>query len=179
MNLTGENAYGRLTIEGMRSRITARKLRSSTWANNNLVHRTKNGVYDPVTYYHLLDLLLQIDPGQDFRTSDLMPILQSMKPQLIWDATTVGRVMTDLAEGLHESYGRAIIGYVKRWNGMTYDMSGHPENRIALHRLHDDLFKLAEKSIDAETSGIFEKRMDSPLNKCPSVVPDSSVTRSN
>jgi hypothetical protein len=168
--LSGENAYGRLTIEGIRSRVTARKLRSMSWANNNLVHRTKNGVYDPITYYHLLDFLMQVDPGQDFRTSDIMLLLPAAKPQLIWDGTTVGRVLTDLAETLYEANERAVIGFVKRWNGMTYDMSGHPENRIILHRLHEDLFVLAKRVVEQEANGVFEKRIDSPLNRCPSIV---------
>jgi hypothetical protein len=174
LNLSGENIYGRLTIDGIKSRVTARKLRQTTWANTNLVHKTKNGIYDPVTYYHLLDFLMQIDPGQDFRTNDLMTELRATKPQLVWDATTVGRVLTDLAESLYDTNDRAVIGFVKRWNGMTYDMSGHPENRIILHRLHEDLFLLAKEAIQNEAAGVFEKRINSPLNKCPSMLPETA-----
>lgn len=166
----GQDLYGRLTIPGMRSSVTARRARKATTFDGHFVHRAKNGVYDPLTYYHIVDTLLRLDAGQEFRTSELLQHLKATKPQLVWDATVVGRVMTDIAESLHESYGWTPVGYVKRWNGMTYDVLSGTEPRTALLRLLEDLVLLCEETIETEISGVVSKRIDSPLIHCPSIV---------
>jgi hypothetical protein len=170
MNLSNEDAYGRMSIPGVRSWATPRQIRRTREAEKNLFHRAKNGVYDAVTYYHVLDLLMKVDPGQDFKTADLVKLLTTETPQLTWDATTVGRVLMDLADTLQESTGRYIIGATKRWNGVVYDMPSHPANRVVLQRLHEDLLRLANQTIEDERKRVYPKRLDSPLIQCPSVV---------
>lgn len=165
----GPDLYGRLTNERMR-RITARRARRATRNNIHFIHRAKNGIYDPLTYYHLLDALCRIGSGQEFRTAELLAHLKLVKPQLVWDGTVVGRVMSDLAESLHEAHGFTPIGYVKRWNGMTYDIIDHPSARDAMVRLLEDLEVLCEEHIAAELRGEDIKRLRSPLERCASVM---------
>lgn len=165
----GTDLYGRLTIDGMRD-VTSRRVRRATTLNANLYHRAKNGVYDPITYYHVADALARLDAGQEFRTQELMRHLRAVKPQIVWDATSLGRIVTDIAETLHETYGFTPIGYTKRWNGMTYDIIAHPKARQALVRLVDDLARLGEKTVENELAGNYEKRIRSPLERCASVM---------
>lgn len=165
----GADMYGRMTIAGMRTPVTSRRVRKIAQQNTQFIHRAKNGVYDPITFYHVVDTLLRLESGQEFRTSELLSHLTVTKPQIAWDATVVGRVMTDIAESLEEAYGWTPIGYVKRWNGMTYDVLSGAEPRMALYRLLEDLTLLCEETVEQESRGIFEKRLNSPLNRCPSV----------
>lgn len=171
LDYNGENAYGRLSIPGVRTLAGPRKLKRCQWANNNFLHRAKNGVYDPISYYHVLDEIMQLTPYQDFRTVDLIYRLDETKPQLIWDAVSVGRILTDIVENLHDAYDAWPIAMGRRWNGMTYAVSGLPESRVMLHRLHDDLYALCEETLKEESRGVFTKRTASPLNRCPSVMP--------
>lgn len=170
MNLTDENLYGRQSIPGIRSLVTDRRKRKAIHADVAFIHRTKNGVYDPLTHYHLLDTLMQITPGIEFRTSDLLAILKTEKPQLVWDSTTVGRVLTDLAENLFEAYGTKPIDFVRRWNGMCYSVREAREHRLMLHRLLDDLYSVCEETLAEELRGEAPKRTRSPLERCPSLL---------
>lgn len=168
-NLDGDNLYGRQTIDGMRS-VTTRRARRAASLNAKLYHRAKNGVYDPITYYHVLDALARLDSGQFFRTAELLNHLRVVKPQIVWDATSLGRIITDMAEALHEAHGFTPIGYTKRWNGMTYDIIDHPKARSAILMLLDDLSILAEQTVAEELQGNYAKRLRSPLERCPSVM---------
>ena len=168
-NHDGNDLYGRLSIEGMRD-VTSRRVRRAASLNATLYHRAKNGVYDPITYYHVADTLARLDAGQEFRTHELMRHLRHVKPQIVWDATSLGRIVTDIAESLHEAYGFTPIGYTKRWNGMTYDVLDHPQARQAIVRLVDDLARLGEETVAEELAGHYAKRVRSPLERCPSVM---------
>lgn len=168
--LAGENLYGRASIPGVRGMVTARVIRKSTHADLHFYHRVKNGVFDPLTFYHLLDAVMRIQPGQIFRTADLLPYLAECKPQLVWDAITVGRVLNDIALALAEAYGVSPITVARRWNGNCYEVQGAAEFRSMLHRLLEDLRELGEEVLATERQGRFEKRITSPIERCTSVM---------
>jgi len=171
LNATGveENLYGRQETPGLRSEVTARRIRKASHAEVEFLHRTKNGIYDPITFYHLLDALMRLEPNSEFRTADLVIHLQTAKRQLVWDSVTVGRVLNDIAESLHDAYGAVPISAVRRWNGMYYVVHGGLEFKVMQLRLLDDLYRLCEEMLANELAGLTIKRTVSPLVRCPSV----------
>lgn len=169
-SLTGANLYGRQSIHGIRHLVGVRRQRRAIHGDAAFVHRSKNGVYDPITHYHVLDAMMRLNPGEEFRTQDFVAYLNETKRQLVWDVTTVGRVLADIAESLYESYRSYVVTYTHRWNGMTYATPSHIEHRTILHNLLEDLYLSAQAVVDAEAEGNFAKRVDSPLLQCPSVM---------
>ena len=165
-----ENPYGKLTLSGMKTLASERRLRRIAHGRKEFYHRTKNGVYDPLTYFHVLDGLLEIIPGTLFKTDVFVNFLRDTRPQLVWDVVTVGRVINDMAESLQEVNGRAAITSTRRWDGYHYAISEMPEDRTALIHLLDDLYKLCESLLEAEAEGRPPKRLNSPLQNCASVM---------
>lgn len=164
------DTHGRTTIPGATSIITDRRFREIKAQRKSLLHRVKNGVYDPLTYYHVLDALLDLQPGTLFRTTEFVPFLSETRQQLVWDTTTVGRVINDIAESLADANARRPIENTRRWNGMCYILSSEIEDRVAMENLLEDLAELGRQEIEAELSGTFPKRTQSPLTRCPSVM---------
>lgn len=166
-----DDIHGRATLPGARDLVSTRRHREITHSRKTFIHRTKNGVYDPLTFYHVLDALLDLRPGEMFRAADFVNFLKNTRPQMVWDTTTIGRVITDMAESLNAANARAPIEAVRRWNGMTYLVSREPEDRAAMENLLDDLRIVSQEQLDEELKGNFPKRIDSPLRRCPSVMP--------
>lgn len=166
--LAGENLYGRQTIPEMRTRVSYRRVRKAKHLDITFMHRAKNGVYDPLTYYHILDLILQMQPGQEFRTGDLMEPLRTYKDQLVWDPTTVGRVLADIADCMETAFGFQPLLYVRRWNGMYYVTSTDARAQVALINVLDDLTRLGEAQIAEELTGKRPKRFTSPMTQIES-----------
>ena len=164
------NPYGRETLPGVKAFTTTQKLRKIASARKELYHRTKNGIFDPVTYFHILDALLELVPGETFQTRDFVAYLSSTRDQLVWDTTTVGRVVNDIADNLEEANGVKVIDSARRWNGMLYSIRSDAESRAALYHLLDDLLRLSKEFIERENRGEAPKRIDSPLLSCPSVM---------
>ena len=149
-----------------------RKIRSN---RKTMYHRSRNGVYDPVTYYHLLDRLLDVRPGTIFRSVEFARELNYRIPDISWDPVTVGRIITDIAETLSEANGYIAIGANRRFDGMIFDVSGHPDARAAMENLLDDLEKVALKELEDERDNKpMPKRLRSPLSFCPSVMSPSA-----
>lgn len=165
-----DNMHGRRTIPGAMAMVSTNRHRTITRDRKTFIHRAKNGVYDPITFYHVLDALLDLKPDAMFRAVDFVRYLRESRQQLVWDSTTVGRVLTDIAESLSEANGRAPIDATRRWNGMTYSISAEPEDRMAMENLLDDLRGLCEAELAAELNGEFPKRTQSPMVRCPSVM---------
>ena len=160
------NIHGRSNVPQLLTTHRVRRIRS---ARKNLVHITKNGAYDPLTYFHVLDMLLDILPGETFRTRDLLPMLGERQKAFAWDAVTVGRVVSDMAETLSDSLGYKAIATNRRFDGLWFDISVHEEARAAMERLLEDLEILAREEIEQEVLGKPSKRLASPLERCPSV----------
>lgn len=166
---TDKDPYGRNSITGMKTFATERRLRRSGHGQRFFFHRTKNGVYDPLTYWHVLDTLLELHPDEFFRTVEFVAVLEDTRPQLVWDPTTVGRVLNDLAESLQEAEGEPVIKASRRWNGMIYMTPGKALLRGTMFALLDDLYKLCEALMEAEATGKPPKRLNSPMLLCPTV----------
>ena len=164
-----ENQFGKQSIPGMKAYTGERRLRKVAHARLNLFHRAKNGVYDPITYFHVVDTLIEIVPGHTFQTRDMVDLLNQTRPLLVWDAPTVGRVLADLADTLNEVNGAKIISSARRWDGMIYSTPTNLEARVAMVHLLDDLIRLTSTVIEAEKRGEAPKRINSPLRDCPSV----------
>lgn len=150
--------------------VSTRRQREIISHRNRFIHKMKNGIYDPMTFYHVLDALLDLLPDQFFRTADLIEYLNASRPQIVWDSTTVGRVVTDMAESLSEANRSKPIEWARRWNGQNYQVSSRPEDRKAMENLLDDLAILCEAEVEGEQGGAFVKRVQTPMSACPSVV---------
>ncbi len=127
-----KDIHGRETIPGGRAMVSTRRVREINHGRSHFIHRMKNGIYDPITFYHVLDALLDLVPGQMFRTADLIEHLRATRKQIVWDSTTVGRVITDMAESLSEANRSNPIEWARRWNGQNYQISAAPEDRKAM-----------------------------------------------
>jgi hypothetical protein len=165
----GANLWSRNSEPAVRTLVTDRDVRQHSADETALTHRPKNGVYDPITFYHMADLIAQLSPEVEFRSAELLPILAAHKPQLVWDATTVGRVMADMAESLADAYEVRPIRTHRQWDGMRYVISSHPVARAGLVRLVKDLRRLAEQVVEEELAGQPPKRTETPLLSCPSL----------
>ena len=132
-------------------------------------HLPRNGAYDAVTHYHVLDALMRVKPGQTFRSREL--IADELRPNvpISWDATTVGRVINDMGQALQDAYDMKIISPNRRFDGLWFDVSGKDVARVAMERLLEDLAILAEAELAEEAKGKFAKRLSSPMERCPSV----------
>jgi hypothetical protein len=167
--LLKDDLYGRRSIVGMRDYVTNAVMRHRTTDDLYMNHVPKNGINDPITFYHIVDALLFVQPETPFRTVDFMEVLNARKRNIAWDATTVGRVLTDIAVSLHESYGNKPLDYVRRYNGMTYSVRAHPEFRVMVLRLLEDLRILGNQLIEEERRGEAPARQMTPMARCPSV----------
>lgn len=152
----------------LRSLVGERRLRRITNGRKEYYHRSKNGIYDPITYFHIVDVLSGLS-GDTFRTREFIELLASGRTRLVWDATTVGRVLNDIAESLEAANGRPYISSSRRWNGMVYMVDQGPEAKAALLNLLDDLIILCDQLIELEEAGKAPPRLNSPLLSCPSV----------
>lgn len=161
---------GKRSIPGMHEVASERRLRKFTHGRVNYFHKVKNGVYDPITYFHVVATLLEIVPGQEFWTRDLVMLLRNTRPLLIWDANTVGRVLADVTDNLNETYKPKPIEHAARWNGEMYFTQSNLQSRLALVRLLEDLIPVVEAWMEAEGKGQPPKRTRSPLLDCPSVM---------
>lgn len=167
--LVDEDLYGRQSLSNTgRSGTMAKRRRAS--AHRNFYHVARNGVADPFTFFHLLDLLLTLPPETPFHVADLMPVLRAEVPGIIWDPTTVGRVLVEMAEALEEANGRASIDRSRTAGGMVYSVRSDPESRTALHNLLDDLYRLGSEVVGEEAKGYVRDRQRSPVLDCPSVM---------
>lgn len=167
MNFYGESdLHGRSHTPALISQRQERRIKG---ARKNLFHRSRNGVLDPITFYHVLDTLLDVLPGQVFRTPHLIEELNKRVPMISWDSVTVGRVINDLAESVNEAAGGKAIAVSRHYDGLWYDISPDPELRTLMEKLLEDLLLLSEKELQEEARGIVQKRIQSPMEFCPSV----------
>lgn len=161
--------HGRLSNPDYISLVPTQKVRKIQGARKRLFHQTRNGVNDPVTFFHVLDTLMDTRPGQVWRTNHFMKYLRERVPSISWDPVTVGRVLNDMAESLSDAYGFKAIGTTRRFDGIWYDVSSEPEARAALERLLEDLLILSEQELEQEHAGKVLSRQSSPMGSCPSL----------
>jgi hypothetical protein len=148
--------------------IPTRSLRRFKQNRKVLFHRVKNGVYDPITFYHVVDGLLQLRAWRPFKSADLATYLRERAPNIVWDNVTVGRILSDIEESF-AALEKQVIRKNRKWDGVTYEVSDHAEHRQALVDLLEDLNDLATQEMEAESTEGRPKRTESPLVRCPSL----------
>lgn len=147
-------------------------MRRWTHARGEFIHRARNGIYDPYTIFHLTDALTNIQPWQQFTAAEMAEWLNQQKPQFVWDAVTVGRILNDMVESLRDANAAPLaqpIIIARDWAGTSYEMTNYTEAREVLLRLLDDLVVLGQQLRDVELSGQPSKRQTSPFANCPSL----------
>lgn len=171
--LAPADKYGRLTVAGAKSAVTESKMRRWASARNRFYHRTKNGLYDPFTYFHLIEGLMHTKPWQPFSSRSLADHLNRSRPEFLWDPVTVGRILNDIQESINESNPgeeHAALRVMKASSGSLYMVTDYPAARTLMYALLDDLAALGGKVADLESEGKYSPRLVSPLVSCPSVV---------
>lgn len=151
--------HGKQSLTSMNGLVTKdrwKAIKTSAW---QLAPKSKNGLNDPFTYYHVLDGLLNVVADEFFRTREFV---DSLLPRpLDFDAMTVGRVIADISESLYLANGRRAMSSTRQWDGMRHLISPQAEDRKAMENLLEDLYLLCK----AES----KKRHESPLYECSSV----------
>lgn len=171
--LGSNDRYGARSFPETEHLFTRRRLQRWSAGHERFFHRTKNGVNDPLTFYHVVHVLLTIRPNEWFTSRALVEYLVYTKPMLLWDAVTVGRVLGDLEDTFREVNGaeNPPIQSKRYWNGTHYALANNAEARTALVNLLDDLDRASEEFIAAEASTEGPpKRLISPLASCPSLL---------
>ena len=165
--------FGRRSIAGSNELVTERRTKRWHQASAHYFHRTKNGVHDPYSFFHIAQALANIRPWQPFTAAELSEHLNQTVPAFIWDSVTVGRILADMIESFQEANGNPDaqpIKSMRHWNGTYYEMSEHPAARAAILNLVDDLLEVADSTRDSEARGIKPPRLTSPLLQCPSLL---------
>jgi hypothetical protein len=171
--LRGTDIYGRISMAGSAPLITERQLRKITTGKNRLVHRAKNGINDPYTFFHLVEALLGVAPFQPFTAAQLVRYLNAERPSMTWDAVTVGRVLNDIRDNLVEANPNEQfqpISMLRDWSGVYYETVDYAPARAVLFRLINDLLAVCAEVQEAEASGEIARRTQSPLLACPSIM---------
>lgn len=169
--LRGTDQYGRQTMPGAANLITDRTIRRLRHGTAALRHPVRNGVYDPVTFYHVVEVLLSLAPAQPFTSTQLVRWLNDERDFMSWDATSVGRILNDIHDNLVDTLGSedAFVAY-RDWSNSYYETTNNPKGRAALLRLADDLARLSEAIVVQEKNGEIPKRLRSPMSDCPSIM---------
>lgn len=165
--------YGRQTISGATELATNRKMRLWTASRIQFVHRTKNGIYDPYSYFHLVEELAHVKSWTRFTAAQLAQYLNQKRPQLAWDAVTVGRILGDLIDSWHEANPgdeNQPLRAWRSWDGNYYEMTDYAPARAVLLAMLDDLIGTCQTVHEIEETGQYAKRPVSPLGNCPSLL---------
>ena len=130
-----------------------------------------NGQYDPLTFLYVLDQVAHIDPDIELRAVKFAPWLSEHCPALVFDAVTVGKVLSDLCEAFEDVLG-AKNGLLERnrdWKGTFYVIHRNPDTATLYWKAREDLMRLVDVEMDARKSGQRPERLASPLLECPSL----------
>jgi hypothetical protein len=142
------------------------------WKNaRNWAYRANNGVYDPLTYLQVLDTVLSIDPQIELRSKVLAKFLNDNKIMFYWDAITVGRILTDLAESFEEVMGKKM-GLLERgtdYRGNFFLLHVNADTIKVANDLREDLMRLSTIEMAVRDRGETSKRYATPLLECPSM----------
>lgn len=162
---TSDDPYGKLVHEGRAGLFTERRLRAIRRNNKNFYRRPKNGLYDPMTYYHVVDILCQLPYHDDFDATSLTEILNMHKKQFEWDSRTVGRILSDLHESLQFASppGQEPIRKVNHSRHIWYTIQRFPHTAVMLVDTLMDLAVLVESKEHRYSYDWMKKAAASPL----------------
>jgi hypothetical protein len=167
-----EDQYGRKKIPGVAEYVTERRRRRWAQARVNFHERPANGRNNPLTIFHLLDMLANIEPDVMWTSAQLTDHLNEHKPNYLWDAITVGRILNECISQWDEANNNPVLNPLTRrrsWDGNYYQVSSHPAARQVLLNLIDDLVILGEEHLTKIGTEDAPSYADSPLNDCPSI----------
>lgn len=164
--------YGRRSIPATAHLFTERRERKITAGRVKFHHRTRNGCFDPFSFFHVVETLLNLHPDTRFTGAALAEWMNTDRPTFIWDAVTLGRILNDLHDSFTEVNGEehSPIRIQRAWDGTHYWVSGVPEHRTALANVLEDLRQAGEQLWEAEARGEPPKRLTSPLAACASMM---------
>ena len=132
-------------------------------------YRMVNGCYDPMTYMFILDTIMNIDPDLELRANKLVEYLATRPYQMVWDAVTVGKVLSDLCDTFEDVLG-AKMGLLERgkdYKGNFYRIHRNPATADLAIRLREDLYKASEAAMADWNAGKRQPLLASPLLECP------------
>ncbi len=150
--------HGHRSIPGRGKYMTAKRAKEIRLAQKTLAPRAKNGITCPFTYWHILDALLEVHPGNLFTAKEFTDSLGE-RP-MSFDPITVGRVINDIAESLQLANHSEPIQIIRRYDGRHYWIDGSIESRAEMEHLLDDMEVLCHD---------FEPSQMSPLFRCPTL----------
>jgi hypothetical protein len=169
---TKADPHGRQTLPDTHGLLAERRVRKWAASRGNIQHRVKNGVYDPISFFHLVDALASIQLNQRFTAGQLADHLNKAKTTFTWDAVTVGRILNDIVESCEEANpGRdhQPLEVFRTWAGREYMLTSFIPARAVLFNLLDDLAILGERTVEQEAKGKYSPKTTSPLAWCPSL----------
>lgn len=167
---TGADHYGRLSVPGAAPTITNARIRRWAAGGKDFIHRTKNGFNDPYTHYHLLREVMHQQEGHRFTAAQLADHMNYVKPEFLWDAVTIGRILGDWVDSWNDANNRSPVLKHRFYDGVYYETVGTGEAIATMAHLLDDLATLCEETQGQEAIGNLMARPESPLVRCPSVV---------
>lgn len=162
-----DDRYRENTPGGLGVRPKRRMQAQSHWG-----YRAVNGVYDPLTYLHVLDVVAGIDPDIELRTKNLVKFLNEERPQFYWDTITVGRVLNDIREYFEDKLGGKGLGLLEHgqdYKGAFYRIHINEDTVRLFHKARVELAALAEIERTLRDRGEPTKRLMSPLQEVPSL----------
>jgi hypothetical protein len=167
INWSGDQWLHGQTVGGIGVRDRQRREKQQKWA-----YPTVNGIYDPLTYLHVLDTLANIDPDIELRANNLVVFLDSAFENWVFDNITVGKVLAELWEYIEEKMGGKGLGLLEAGNdykGRFYRIHHNMDTARMYQALRRDLVRLVEIEMAQRKRGEKPARLETPLLECPSV----------
>lgn len=140
-------------------------------ASAHWVYPMPNGVYDPMTYMFVLDMLVGINDQITLRASKLAEYLRIKRPQMGWDAITVGKVLADIEEEFENVLGEKV-GILEKgvdYRGKFYYIHLYPDAVRLYSAVREDLMKLVDDERQKRLLNEAVYRTESPFRECPSM----------
>lgn len=134
-------------------------------------YRTPNGQFDPLTYLHVLDAVANINPDIELRAKNLTEWLNDHRPKMLFDPVTVGKVISDLCDAFEDVLGEknGLLERGKDFKGSFYRVHHLPDVARVYYGLREDLMRLVEVEMAAQSNRQRSQRLVSPLLECPTV----------
>lgn len=92
----------------LRDQVAIPKSLREKWHDEvrNLFRPSRNGYNDSLSHLFLIDTLMRLKPDQIIRAGKLRDLLAKERPQVVWDAVTVGRMLNELVDLAEEHAGK-------------------------------------------------------------------------
>lgn len=155
-NPGGENRYDQAPIQGHFMGVPelgigpAPKNQSDRWKKaRDMRFRQKNG-FDPISFMHLLDWLMNTDVNLDIWSGPLATNLNNNFQNLAWDPKTVGTMLGDITDAFEEVLGenRGLLLRGSRFSrGWYFRVQYNPDIARVARRAMDELLEMARLAV--------------------------------